>query len=787
MESPQFLSELHADHEPGRAGRARSPSAPIREYGALGEVALPRKFQRFMGSRLVLAVAILILRLAVPEVVAQTKALPPGGGPLAGETADDRLVRALVTSEETQLVLTRRLATLAQAIEDLRLPGVRPEAVTVFAPSVTVVDLAPPPPAGPSGAGNNPQLEPEAWPIGKPAGPISVVDLWRPLLDAVAYFEQARFRVMDGRHPDGDGLRFEAEVTLDALVRWRAGGWRTLAARIMTQWERRANAEGAVGDWQIAGWNTLELQTLASPRRFFAETLDRSLRSPTDPASLRRSQHFEATAKYYREGMKRLPHPYFAPISVNQKEGVAVADVNGDGFDDLYIMVRLGKNLLLINHGDGTFSEEAAAYHLDLPGHTTCGLFADFDNDGDLDAMLGRSLLRTTYLENRGGVFQQQPIPKFMPMAVISMAAADYNGDGLLDVYLCTYRPAAPAGSGTGGGYGQVAKEGDFDWPDEFFAPEQAREFRQRLADHRKKVGASALDQLGPPNLLLVNRGGGRFEPAPENVTVGLWRNSLQATWCDYNLDGRPDLYIPNDWGMNVLFRNDGPAGFKDVTEEAGLTFFGFSMGATFGDYDNDGRDDLYISNMCSDAGRRMTAKVPGLDRMLIESALGNWLYHREAGDKFTQVAGVKAPAIPVMKVGWSWGGTFVDFDNDSFLDLYVMNGYFTAPPELASGLDLESNLWRTMLRADAKLTRPSFRFSPEWRRTPPPDRLGPQIDARLSGVERVGDRTSVHSLHGQERNRFFSNRGGAHFCRCLGAVGTGQPRRQPRIWRAGL
>ena len=51
--------------------------------------------------------------------------------------------------------------------------------------------------------------------------------------------------------------------------------------------------------------------------------------------------------KYYREGMKTLPHPYFAPISVNQKEGIAVADVNGDGFDDIYITVRLGKNMLL--------------------------------------------------------------------------------------------------------------------------------------------------------------------------------------------------------------------------------------------------------------------------------------------------------------------------------------------------------------------------------------------------------------------------------------------------------
>ncbi|MBL9135349.1 MAG: CRTAC1 family protein [Verrucomicrobiales bacterium] len=694
----------------------------------------------------------------------------------ARESEDDRLVRSIVTSEETQLVLTRRLEELVRAVEDLRLPSARSEAANLFAPQVATVDLGPAPDLKSTNSSPGPGFDAFSWPLASPSVSAAPVELWRSFLDSLAYVDHARFRVLDGVHPDGDLLRFDAELGFEGSVRARSGEWRDVSALIETRWERRQATDGTVGEWQVAAWNTRELRCLTSPRRFFTEVLDQVLRSPADPGLLRRSQHYEATVKYYREGMKKLPHPYFAPISVNQKEGVAVADVNGDGFDDLYITVRLGKNLLLINHGDGTFSEQAAAYHLDLPGHTTCALFADFDNDGDLDVMLGRSLLRATYLENRDGVYHQHPIPKFMPMAVISMAAADYNGDGLLDVYLCTYRPAAPAGSGTGGGYGMVAKEGDFDWPDEFFSPEQAREFRQRLAEHRQRVGASALDQLGPPNVLLVNRGGGKFEPAPENSTVGLWRNSLQATWCDYNLDGRPDLYIPNDWGMNVLFRNDGPAGFKDVTVEAGLTFYGFSMGASFGDYDNDGRDDLYVSNMSSDAGRRMTSKVPGLDRMLIESALGNWLYHGREDGRFVQVSGLRPPAVPVMKAGWSWGGCFGDFNNDTFLDLYVVNGYFTAPAELASGLDLESNLWRTMLRADAKLTRNSFRASPEWRRTPPPDRLGPQIDARLSGVERTGDRLLVHSLHGQERNRFFANHGGRQFVDASGISGLDNP-----------
>ena len=685
---------------------------------------------------------------------------------------DDALVSALVTAEETCLVLTRKMSVLSQGLLDLRLPGPAADAGSVFAPSVTIIDIGPAPEMT---ATNVPMVESRPWPLEKSSKPVARVDLWRPLLDAVSFFEHAKVYIISGEHPDGDMWRYEAVGGFDALAQMKSGEWRSLHATMKLNWGRPKTTDGKAGEWQITGWKTEAMHWHASPKRLFVEALETALRAPQDPQTLRRSQHYEATLKYYREGMKTLPHPYFAPISVNQKEGIAVADVNGDGFDDIYITVRLGTNMLLINHGDGTFTEEAAKYHLDLPGHTTCAIFADFDNDGDLDVMLGRSLLKTTYLENRGGVFYQHPIPKFMPMAVISMSAADYNGDGLLDVYLCTYRPAAPAGSGAGGGYAQAAKAGDFDWPDEFFSPDLAQEFRRRLMAHSQRHAITVLDQLGPPNVLLINRGGGRFEPAPESDVVGLWRNSLQATWCDYNQDGRPDLYIPNDWGLNVLFRNDGPAGFTEVTSEMGLTHYGFSMGASFGDYDNDGRDDLYVSNMYSEAGRRITARIPGLHPWFAESANGNFLYHREANGKFKQVAGLEPPAMMVKKIGWSWGGCFADFDNDGFLDLYVLSGYYTAPKELSSGLDLESNLWRTMVRADENLSR-GFRFSPEWKRTPAPDNLGPQIDARLAGVERQGDKIRVHSLHGGERNRYFANCGGHSFADLSALSGLDNP-----------
>lgn len=711
----------------------------------------------------------LVLVAFVRFAGAEGMAAPAGTPATAGD--DAAMISKLVTAEETDLALSVRLAGLTQGLMNLQLPG--PGVEALFNPTVTVRDLGAAPPSGPASADN---VETRTWPLAAQAVESTKPDLWRPLLDGVSWFDHAKLHVIRGEHPSGDMHRYESAAGFEALARMKSGEWRSLHGRMHLTWQRSATPAGQpAAEWKIAAWRTEELRWVASPRRLFVEALDSVLKPASDVGKLRRSQHYETTVKYYREGMKAQPHPYFAPISANQKEGLAIADVNGDGFDDIYITVRIGKNLLLINHGDGTFTEESAAYGLDLPGHTTCALFADFDNDGDLDAILGRSLLRSTYLENRNGKFFQPPIPKFMPMAVISMAAADYNGDGLLDLYLCTYRPAAPAGASPAGGVAQV-KDGDFDWPDEFLPPDQAREYRRRIAEHRQRKGGTVLDQIGPPNVLLVNRGNGQFEPAPENATVGLWRNTLQATWGDFDQDGDPDLFIANDWAPSVLFRNDGAAGFKDITESAGVTYYGFSMGASWGDYDNDGLDDVYVSNMYSAAGRRMTERIPGLDKMFIESAAGNWLYRQTGKGVFKQMAGMEPPALTVMNAGWSWGGCFTDFDNDGFLDLYVLSGYFTAPRELSSELDVESNLWRTMVRTDENMGRQSFRFSPEWKRTGAPDNLGPQIDARLAGFERQGDRIAVHSLNGNERNHYFANRSGRAFADISALSGLDNP-----------
>lgn len=593
---------------------------------------------------------------------------------------DENVVAALVMAEETYLSLGTSMARLSADFDELALPGEKSR--DLFASSVSLTDAAPAPAAAEA------DLTFREWPVAAATTtvPGPQVKLWGTLTEGVAWFSHTKIYLIKGVHPGGDENRFHAKAGMEALACMKNSSFASFTAHMDLEWLKTG------GQWLITAWHTRNIHYAASKERLFAEALEKAVPDEAARVFLRREDNEAATIKYYIEGQKNPPHPYFSTISANQKPGVSVADINGDGWDDIYITVRIGNNLLLVNKGDGTFAEEAAKRGLRLPGHTTSTIFADFDNDGDIDAMLGRSLLKTAYLENRGGIFVQHKAPDWSPMAVVSMSAADYNRDGLLDVYLCTYRAAAPPQAAPGGGVAAVGAD-NFEWMDEFLPRDQAQEYRRRLEAERSIAPDGAfpnlLDQVGPPNMLLVNKGGGNFEQAPENKTVGLWRNSLQATWGDYDRDGDPDLYVANDWGPDNLLRNDGPAGFADVSTAAGVTSYGFAMGASWGDYDNDGREDLYVSNMYSKAGRRITAAVPGLAHDFIESAEGNWLYHQGVDGKFTQVAGMERPAMTVMKAGWSWGGKFADFDNDGWLDLYVCSGYFTAPKELSSELDL--------------------------------------------------------------------------------------------------
>ncbi|WP_435893459.1 FG-GAP repeat domain-containing protein [Oceaniferula spumae] len=435
----------------------------------------------------------------------------------------------------------------------------------------------------------------------------------------------------------------------------------------------------SAADWKISSWSTVSATVTCAKQRMFSEVTDSIMAGGHERQLARESRHVDMLEALFKGGqipLRKGQGKYFTTDDTGQHPGLSVVDIDGDGVDELYVSVRWGKNLLFKDRGDGRFEEVAAQYGLDIEGLTSSAIFADFDNDGDQDVLLGRTLERSMYLLNEGGKFVDRTashIAGQLPFLTTSVSAADYNGDGLLDLYLSTYGFAQRQGREG------VARDFLTEFPEEevirrFVSPENAEPY---------------LNLPGPPNVLLVNVGDGKFERSPFSDQVATWHETLQATWADYDQDGDPDLYVCNDFAPDQLYRNDGAKGFVDVTSTTGQErMMGFGMGASFGDYDNDQDLDLYVSNMYSKAGLRITNQSGTQDERFRWAAEGNLLFDFHGG-KFVYVSGKESPKHAVAKADWSWGGQFLDINNNGFLDLYVPNGYFTAPEAYAGDEDL--------------------------------------------------------------------------------------------------
>jgi hypothetical protein len=245
--------------------------------------------------------------------------------------------------------------------------------------------------------------------------------------------------------------------------------------------------------------------------------------------------------------------------------------------------------------------------------------------------------------------------------------AVDYDGDGLLDLYVSTFAAA--------------------------LHPIETMAFLNQLDGQHLWALATGgenhviKNKFGPPNVLLRNRGGGRFARV-EETALNLFRNTYQSTWADYDNDGDMDVYVVNDFAPNNLYRNDGGGAFTDVTAATGTADLGFGMGASWGDYDADGLQDLYVTNMHSKAGLRIAARVHDVDGSFRRMARGNTLF-RNGRDGFERVSSLKRPGLPVEAAGWGWGSQFLDLDNDSDLDIHALSGFYTAPSAVELPIDI--------------------------------------------------------------------------------------------------
>lgn len=265
--------------------------------------------------------------------------------------------------------------------------------------------------------------------------------------------------------------------------------------------------------------------------------------------------------------------------------GVAIADVNNDGYGDIYI-TNYGGNRLYLNNGDGTFRDFTTESNTGVTGWSSAAAFADYDGDGNLDLYVSQ------YLN-----FDLTNLPK--------------------DNLLCRYRDI-PVQCGPRG-----------------LTPARGRLFH--------------------------NRGQGRFEDVTGISGIGKAPPAygLGAVWGDYDNDGRPDLFVGNDSLPGYLFHNDGGGKFTEMGLTAGVALRAdgreqADMGVDFGDYDNDGNLDLIVTTFSDDY---------------------KTLFHNEGGGHFSDVslpAGLVQPTWNLL----GWGVQFVDLNNDAYLDIVMANGH---------------------------------------------------------------------------------------------------------------
>ncbi|HZQ95539.1 MAG TPA: FG-GAP-like repeat-containing protein [Candidatus Sulfotelmatobacter sp.] len=481
----------------------------------------------------------------------------------------------------------------------------------------------------------------------------------------------------------------------------RQGSWRT-------QWA--CNESGA---WRLLKWTAQPETVSRTSGRLFVDVTSAALRR--NDSYINQLLH---GADYWRTILDGA-----IGVDVYGNNGIAAGDFNNDGLDDLYVCQPAGlPNRLYRNRGDGTFEDVTEASGVGVVDFSACALFADFENRGVQDLLVVCATGPLLFINDGRGkfslkkdafAFARPPQGSFTHCAL-----ADYDRDGRLDVYFCLYNY-----------YGGLDQ---YRYPVPYF-------------DARN----------GPPNYLFHNAGGGTFEDRTEAAGLNLEndRYSFACSWGDSNGDGWPDLYVVNDFGRNVLYRNKADGTFAAVSSEARVDEAGAGMSACWLDFDNDGKQDLYAAGMWVAAGMRIFEDrhfhpgEPAQIRALYRRHMtGNSLYRNQADGTFENVA----PRAGVEMGRWSWSSDAWDFDHDGYPDLYVANGYVSG---LEPQKDVSSFFWRQVVANSPSDSIPSSNYERGW--------------GAINELIR-----SDSAWNGFERNVFFANNRDGTFSDISGVAG---------------
>lgn len=323
--------------------------------------------------------------------------------------------------------------------------------------------------------------------------------------------------------------------------------------------------------------------------------------------------------------------------------GVAVFDYNNDGRPDIYFVngatvPDLAKdgpqfyNALYRNNGDGTFTNVTERAGVAGVGYCMGVAAGDFDNDGWED-LLVTGVNRTILYRNRGdGTFEDVTSKAGVEGSIWSIAAGwfDYDNDGFLDLFVVNYVKWSPS--------------------TERFCGDASRNIRKYC---------HPMFYEGLANTLYHNNGDGTFTDVSDVSGIGAHiGKGMGVAFADYDGDGRTDVFVANDTLPNFLFHNEGGGKFREVGLEAGVGLEDngqavSSMGVDFRDFNNDGRNDLFVTALAGET-------FP-LFRNLGGGFFDDVTYKSQVG------------RATVRRSGWSNG--IFDLNNDGLKDLFVACG----------------------------------------------------------------------------------------------------------------